>query len=242
MMFTAINEALDWIMSRRSNHYSFAHFKEVCHKLGDPQNDLYVIHVAGTDGKGSTCKFLSDLLLSQGFKVGMLSSPHYLTHLDRIRLNGENITDEAFLDILNHYYDFFVENGLSMFEMDYLIMAEYFRREKVDFAVIEVGMGGRLDSTNVVDDTKLSIITSIGFDHMNDLGDTLEAICKEKCGIIKNDSQVLIGRLNESCRQIVRETCEERNCRFYELDEYEDLGKRHFLFHGQEYEITSYAR
>jgi dihydrofolate synthase/folylpolyglutamate synthase len=208
---------------------------------GDPQEDLYVVHVAGTDGKGSTVNYLCDLLMSQGLKVGTFTSPHLITHLDRIRVNGENIRASAFLNILNENYDFYTQNDLSMFEMDYLIMCEYFKSENVDVAIIEVGLGGRLDSTNVINDTKLSIITSIGYDHMERLGNTLPEICMEKCGIIKNGSKVLVGHLNEECLEVVKTTVEERNCSLYVLDDYEDLGNRSFRFHGKEYQISSYA-
>ena len=240
-MFTRIDEAIDWITSRRSRNYSFEHFKNVCHLRKDPQNDFYMIHVAGTDGKGSTVNYLCDLLMSQGYKVGTLTSPHYVTHLDRIRVNGKNIPDAAFLNILNENYEFFTENELSMFEMDYLIMCEYFKQEGIDYAVVEVGLGGRLDSTNVVDDTRLSIITTIGFDHMERLGNTLPLICKEKCGIIKNGSKVLCGNLNEECMDVVYETARERNAEVYTLEPYEDLGDRHFRYRGHEYELASFA-
>ncbi|MBO7677060.1 MAG: bifunctional folylpolyglutamate synthase/dihydrofolate synthase [Erysipelotrichaceae bacterium] len=240
-MFTNIDDALTWIMNKRNNNYSFTHFKDVCRKFGDIQNKLKVIHVAGTDGKGSTVNYLSDLLRSQGFSIGTFTSPHYITHLDRIRLNSSNITDEAFLDILNRNYDFYIENDLSMFEMDYLIMAEYFLEEKVDYAIVEVGLGGRLDSTNVIDDPLLEIITTIGYDHMDRLGNTLEEICHEKCGIIKNDSVVLIGHLNDECVKVVEDTVKERKCKLYKLDGYTDLGNRRFIFHDEEYEIGSYA-
>ena len=240
-MFTDIDTAIEWITHVRSKHNTFEHFKEVCEKLGNPQNDFYTIHVAGTNGKGSTVNYLCDLLMSQGFKVGTLTSPHYVKHQDRIRVNQENIDDDSFLDILNEYYDFFVENDLSMFMMDYLIMCEYFKREKIDIRIQEVGMGGRLDSTNVVDNTALSIITSIGFDHMEALGDTLPLICKEKCGIIKENSKVLCGKLDEECLEVVRKTCKERRSELYILDDYQDLGDRKFLFHDREYELTSYA-
>ena len=240
-MFTTIDEALEWIMKKRNGSYSFEHFKEVVRKFGDLQNRIKTIHVAGTDGKGSTVNFLCDLLRSQGFKVGTLTSPHYVTHLDRIRINGQNIKEDAFLDILNRNYDFFVENELSMFEMDYLIMCEYFLSEKVDYAVVEVGLGGRLDSTNVIDNPLMEIITTIGYDHMDKLGNTLVEICGEKCGIIKENSTVLIGHLNDECKEVVRKTVKERNCRLYELDDYTDLGDRKFEFHNQVYEIGSYA-
>ena len=241
MAFTNIDEAISWIITQKSNNYSFDHFKEVCSGIGNPQNDFYMIHVAGTDGKGSTVNYLCSLLLSQGFKVGTLTSPHYVVHQDRIRINGKNIPDDVFLDILNKYYDWFTFNHLSMFEMDYLIMCEYFKREKVDFAIIEVGLGGRLDSTNVVDNTKLSIITTIGFDHMDKLGNTLGEICKEKCGIIKDDSKVLTGYLTEDCNAIVEESARMHRSMFYELGEFTNLGNRRFVYEGEEYEILSYA-
>jgi len=240
-MFVNIEEALAWIMNKRNNNYSFEHFKKVAEDFGNIQDMLKMVHVAGTDGKGSTVNYLADLLISQGFKVGTFTSPHYVTHLDRIRINGTNIPDQDFLKLLNKNYDFFIENDLSMFEMDYLLMAEYFYEEKVDYAVVEVGLGGRLDSTNIVKSPLLEIITTIGYDHMDRLGNTLTEICREKCGIIKNNTDVLIGHLNEDCRQLVKKITEERGCRLYELDDYEDLGNRRFRFHNEEYEIGSYA-
>ena len=241
-MFTRINDALEWITSIRSPHHSFVRFKQLCHELDDPQNGFYTIHVTGTDGKGSTCCYLRDLLMSQGFKVGTLTSPHYITHLDRIRLNGSNISDEAFLRILNEHYDFFVEKKLSMFEMDFLIMCQYFREEKVDMAIVEVGIGGLEDTTNVIDDTALAIITSIGYDHMNILGDTLEEICYQKCGIIKDGCKVLIGDdLSDECLSIVKQEAAKHHSAFYQAEAYEDLGPRRFGYQGFEYEISSYA-
>ena len=240
-MFTDIDEAIRWMFSRHSSNYSFSHFKEVCHRLNDPQNGFYTIHVAGTDGKGSTVSYLASLLQSQGYRVGTLTSPHYLTHLDRIRIDDVPIPEELFLRYLNEGMDFYLENDLSMFEIDYLIMCRYFKEAQIDMAVIEVGLGGRLDSTNVVDDTKLSVITTIGYDHMDRLGNTLEEICTEKCGIIKDDSKVLIGHLTEECQKIVKEHAEAHRSEFYSLGDYEELEDRHFRFHGREYQISSYA-
>ncbi|MDO4940599.1 MAG: folylpolyglutamate synthase/dihydrofolate synthase family protein [Erysipelotrichaceae bacterium] len=241
-MFTNIDDAISWIIEQRNDESTFEHFKYVCEKLNNPQNNFYMIHVAGTDGKGSTVTFLRDLLMKQGLKVGTLQSPHYLIHQDRIRVNGQNITDEAFLRIMNDYYDFFIENKLSMFEMDYLIMCEYFKQCQIDIAIVEVGLGGRLDSTNVVDNTKLSIITTIGFDHMDRLGDTLQKICFEKCGIIKDNSKVLIGKLNDECIEVVENVCNDKNAKLYSLGQYTDLGERKFAYQGKEYTLTSYAK
>ena len=240
-MFKTIEEGIDWIQSRRNTGHTFDNFKQVCNSIGNPQNSFYTIHVAGTDGKGSTVAYLRDLLMNQGYKVGTLQSPHYITHLDRIRINNQNIPADIFLNILNKNYDFFINNDMSMFEMDYLIMCEYFKNENIDFAIIEVGIGGRLDATNVVDNTKLSIITTIGYDHMELLGDTLPLICKEKCGIIKNNSKVLIGHLNEECKKVVKDVAKEKNAEYIELQEYKDLGNRQFEYEGNVYSIFSYA-
>ena len=240
-MFTNIEEAIEWIYTQRSRNYNFLHFKSVCEMKGNPQNSFYTIHVAGTNGKGSTVNYISSILRAHGYKVGTLTSPHYVKHQDRIRINDENITDEAFIRILNENYEFFTSNKLSMFEMDYLIMCQYFKEENIDFLVLEVGLGGNKDSTNVIDNTKLSVITTIGYDHMERLGNTLEEICMQKCGIIKNNSKVLIGDLNDSCTNIVKEVCNERNCKFYKLDDYQKIGNRKFIYHNNEYELESYA-
>ena len=240
-MFANINEAIDWVTNRRNTGHSFEKFKEVCSSINNPQNNFYTIHVAGTNGKGSTVSYLRDLLISQGYKVGTLQSPHYITHLDRIRVNGINIPGETFLRILNNNYDFIEINNLSMFEIDYLIMCYYFIEEKVDFAIIEVGIGGRLDATNVLDNTKLSIITTIGYDHTELLGDTLPKICKEKCGIIKDNSKILVGDLNTECKNVVKEEARRHNSEYYELNNYFILGDRKFLYNDETYEIVSYA-
>lgn len=241
-MFTNIDQAVEWIIAKKNTNYSFAHFKDVCNKLDNPQNDLRQIHVAGTNGKGSTVAYLMSLFMEYGYKVGTFVSPHYIKHQDRIRINNQYISDEDFVKILNKYYDFFVENELSMFEMDYIIMCEYFKQEKVDIAIIEAGLGGRLDSTNVVDNPLLSIITTIGFDHMDRLGDTLAKICAEKCGIIKNNSKVLIGDLNEECIGIVKDIANNKKAHFYKLDQYQELGPRSFKYQEETYEVCSYAK
>lgn len=241
MMFADIDSAINWLYERKSSRASMPYFKEVCNKLNNPQNDFYMVHVAGTDGKGSTVNYLAALLMSQGLKVGTLTSPHYVTHQDRIRINNQNIPDQFIIDYLNENYDFILDNDLSMFEIDYLMMCKYFKQENIDIAIVEVGMGGRLDSTNVVDNSKLQVITTIGYDHMNKLGNTLPEICNEKCGIIKNNSKVLIGHLNEECKQVVRRHVEEKQCVLYELGDIEDLGERKIGFDGREYELSSYA-
>ena len=241
MKFTNIDDGLNWIMQKRREHASFEEFKEVMRMLGDPQNDFKLIHVGGTNGKGSLTCYIMNILKSLGYKVGTLTSPHYRTHLDRIRINNDNIDPKSFLDILNKYYAFFNEHHLSMFEMDYIIMCEYFKKEQVDFVITEVGMGGRLDSTNVVDHPLLSIIVTIGHDHMKELGDTLEKITYEKCGIIKDDSIVLAGRIAPELLKIIKSEADRHHAEYHTLGTYQKVAAGCLKYKDEIYHLKSLA-
>ena len=240
-MFKNIDEALNWIVKRKRNSHSFELFKSFMDRLGNPQDSLKIIHVAGTNGKGSTVTFLRDMFINNGYHVGTLQSPHYLSHLDRIRIDGNNIADEAFLRILNQYYELFIKENLGMFEIDYVIAILYFIEEKVDYALIETGIGGRLDSTNVVNKPLLSIITNIGFDHQDMLGNTLEEICQEKCGIIKKDSHTIVGYIDEKLKNIVKKRCNKLNNIFHECKNYKVLSPGTFEYDGILYTLNSKA-
>lgn len=239
--FDNIDDCLNWVMSQKSYKGDIFNFRKCMAELGNKQDRLKVIHVAGTDGKGSTVHFIMDALMALGYKVGTLQSPHLLTHLDRIRINDQYIDEKYFLDRVNENYDYFIEHSFSMFDIDYFIMTDYFLDNNVDYAVIEVGLGGRLDSTNVINNTLLSIITTIGYDHMDRLGNTLEEIVREKCGIIKQDSHTLIGKLAPNLVDIVRDTCKSLNNTLYQVKDYEYIAKRHFRYRDQEYHISSFA-
>lgn len=240
-MFKDIDTALSWVMKRRNETKDFNTFKALMESLDNPQDKFKTIHVAGTNGKGSTVTYLRDIFMANGYHVGTLQSPHFLTHLDRIRYDGKNIEEDIFLSILNKYYDFIVEHNLNMFEIDFIIMCEYFKMKKIDVAIIEVGIGGRLDSTNVINRPLLSIITTIGYDHMDRLGNTLELICKEKCGIIKNNSKVLVGELSGNLKDIVKEKAALEHSTYYELDNYKKIRSQYFIYKGKEYQISSMA-
>lgn len=240
-MFNDIDSALEWLMQRRNETKSFATFKHLMEKLGNPQDDLKLIHVAGTNGKGSTVTFLSDLLIAHGYRVGTLQSPHFLSHLDRIRVNGKNIPSATFLTLLNANYAFFIEHNLNMFEIDFIIMSLYFRQLKLDYVVVEVGIGGRLDSTNVINHPLLSIIVTIGYDHMDRLGNTLEQICIEKCGIVKPSSILLVGDLLPELKKLCQDVAQAKDCKYYELGAYQKIGSRSFIYAGQQYQIASFA-
>lgn len=160
--------------------------------LGNPERKFKSIHVAGTNGKGSVSHFLASILQEAGYKVGLYTSPHLVDFRERIRINGEMIPQSAVVSFVDHNRDMFDKFNLSFFEMTVGLAFDYFAREQVDIAVIEVGMGGRLDSTNVITPL-LSVITNIGLDHTQFLGDTLEKIAGEKAGIIKDGVPVVIG-------------------------------------------------
>ena len=160
--------------------------------LGNPEKRFRSIHVAGTNGKGSVSHFLASILQEAGYKVGLYTSPHLVDFRERIRINGDMIPEQAVTDFVESHRLMFNDLGLSFFEMTVGLAFDYFAREKVDIAVVEVGMGGRLDSTNVITPL-LSIITNIGLDHTQFLGDTLEKIAGEKAGIIKDSVPVVIG-------------------------------------------------
>lgn len=200
-MFKTIEDCLNWLMARRSSN-GHQHFKKVMDLLGNPQDKFKSIHVAGTNGKGSTVHFLANALQLHGFTVGTLQSPHFETHLDRIRVNGVFIDEKFVLDFINRQYRFILKHDLNMFEIDFIMMAFYFLEKDVDYAVIEVGLGGRLDSTNTLNHPMVCAITSIGYDHQKLLGDTLEQIAFEKAGIFKKSCHVFIATHQESVNKV----------------------------------------
>ncbi len=164
----------------------------LCDALGNPQHDFRSIHVAGTNGKGSTSHFLASVLQSAGYRVGLYTSPHLKDFRERIKVNGAMISEEEVIRFTNDNRLHFDRIRPSFFEMTVAMAFHHFREQKVDIAVIETGMGGRLDSTNVITPL-LSIITNIGHDHQQFLGETLGEIAGEKAGIIKHRIPVVIG-------------------------------------------------
>jgi len=160
--------------------------------LDNPQKNLKCIHVAGTNGKGSTSHMLASIFQEAGYKVGLYTSPHLKDYRERIKSNGLEISEDFVCEFINKNKTFFEANELSFFEMTVGLAFEYFVKEKVDIAIIEVGMGGRLDATNIITPL-VSVITNIALDHTQFLGNTLEAIAFEKAGIIKSGIPVVIG-------------------------------------------------
>jgi dihydrofolate synthase/folylpolyglutamate synthase len=169
--------------------------------LGNPEKALKFIHVAGTNGKGSTSHLLASVLQEAGYNVGLYTSPHLRDFRERIKINGIEISEEFVCEFIEKHIDFFKANELSFFEMTVGLAFEYFKKQKVEIAIIEVGLGGRLDSTNIITPL-ISVITNIGKDHVQFLGNTLEAIANEKAGIIKNNIPVVIGEYTSETKPV----------------------------------------
>ncbi|MBL0065833.1 MAG: bifunctional folylpolyglutamate synthase/dihydrofolate synthase [Bacteroidetes bacterium] len=168
----------------------------ICEFLDHPENKFRSIHIAGTNGKGSTSHMLAAILQSAGYKTGLYTSPHLIDFRERIRINGEMISKDAVVGFVEKYKTQFEKVQPSFFEWTVGLAFDYFANEKVEIAVIETGLGGRLDSTNVITPL-LSVITNISWDHANLLGDTLKKIAAEKAGIIKKEIPVVIGEVRE---------------------------------------------
>ena len=178
--------------------------------LKEPQYSFKSVHVAGTNGKGSTSHMLASIFQEAGYKTGLYTSPHLKDFRERIKINGELISKDSVIDFVKNHQFFFEENQLSFFEMTVGLAFDYFRKEKVDIAIIEVGLGGRLDSTNVIQ-PEVSVITNIGLDHTRFLGNTLEEIAFEKAGIIKPNIPVVIGETYPETKKVFQKVAATNN-------------------------------
>ena len=216
-------QTLDWMFNKLPMYQTqgaTAYRKDItntvllANHLGNPEQHLKCIHVAGTNGKGSTSHLLASVLQEAGYKVGLYTSPHLKDYRERIAINGKPISEEYVTDFINKNKPFFEANELSFFEMSVGLAFEYFVKEGTDINIIEVGMGGRLDSTNIVTPL-ISVITNIGLDHTQFLGDTLEAIAFEKAGIIKNNIPVVIGEYVTETKPVFLAKANETNSEIY---------------------------
>ncbi len=182
--------------------------------LKNPEQSFKSVHVAGTNGKGSTSHMLASVFQEAGYKTGLYTSPHLKDFRERIKINGEMIPKNYVSEFVENHKVYFEQNQLSFFEMTVGLAFDYFRKEKVDIAIIEVGMGGRLDSTNIIA-PEVSVITNIGLDHTQFLGDTLEKVAVEKGGIIKKGIPVIIGETWPETKSIFERIAAERNAAIF---------------------------
>ncbi|KIA99941.1 tetrahydrofolate synthase [Flavobacterium sp. KMS] len=182
--------------------------------LNNPQNSLKCIHVAGTNGKGSTSHMLASVLQEAGYKVGLYTSPHLKDFRERIKINGKEISEDFVCEFISKHKDFFESNDMSFFEMSVGLAFDYFATAKVDIAIIEVGLGGRLDATNVITPL-VSVITNIDLDHTQFLGTTPAAIAGEKAGIIKQNVPVVIGEYTPETKPVFLAKAKETQSEIY---------------------------
>ncbi|MFL2569686.1 MAG: bifunctional folylpolyglutamate synthase/dihydrofolate synthase [Flavobacteriales bacterium] len=216
-------ECLDWLFSQlpmyqRTGSIAYkadiGNIVQATEKLGNPHQNFKSIHIAGTNGKGSTSHLLASVLQEAGYKIGLYTSPHLKDFRERIRINGEMIKQESVIQFITKNKDWFSQIGMSFFEMTVALAFHHFAKEKVDIAIIEVGLGGRIDSTNIIQ-PELSIITNIGLDHTELLGDSIEKIAREKGGIIKPSTPVLIGRKQHQTEAIFDEIAQDNHSKLY---------------------------
>jgi len=186
--------------------------------LNNPENQFKSIHVAGTNGKGSTSHMLAAVLQEAGYTVGLYTSPHLKDFRERIKINGNEISKEFVMDFIKQNKTFFETHSLSFFEMTVGMAFDYFAKQKVDIAIIEVGLGGRLDSTNIIT-PEVSVITNIGLDHTQFLGNTLHAIAEEKGGIIKKNIPIVIGETQDETKSVFNRIAAEASSSIYYADQ-----------------------
>lgn len=205
--------------------------------LGNPHHNFKSIHVAGTNGKGSTSHMLASIFQEAGYKTGLYTSPHLRDFRERIRINGEMIPEENVVGFIEQHQEAIHQINPSFFEMTVGMAFDYFSNEKVDIAIIEVGMGGRLDSTNLIT-PELSVITNIGLDHVQFLGDTLEKIAFEKAGIIKPSVPVVIGETQSETHQVFEDKAAECHSQIFFADQIFDCDRIHIdSVVQQEYDV-----
>lgn len=216
------NEALAYI---HSVNWTFCkpgldRIGELCEKLGHPEKKLKFVHVAGTNGKGSFCSMLESVLRAAGYKTGLYTSPYIKEFNERMRVMGENIPDDVLAELTEKIRPIAdsMKDKPTEFELITAIAFRYFYESGCEVVVLEAGMGGRLDSTNIIRNPLLSVITGIALDHTDYLGDTVEKIAAEKAGIIKDSAPVLYGGEDNCAREVIRRTANERGSSFFDVD------------------------
>ncbi|HBF4286329.1 bifunctional folylpolyglutamate synthase/dihydrofolate synthase [Clostridioides difficile] len=211
--------------------------------LGNPQETLNIIHVAGTNGKGSVCSFVSNILIECGYKVGLYTSPYLETFTERIRVNGQNIPQDdvaRIIELIKEKIEIMVREGYAYpteFEVVTAMAFYYYSEQKVDFVALEVGLGGRYDATNIITKSLVSVIVSISLDHTGILGDTIEKIAYEKAGIIKENGVVLVYDQTDEAKDVIKSVCKEKKAKYIEVD-FDDINIKKSDINSQIYDCT----
>lgn len=220
-------EAVEWLFVQMPNYQiegqkaykpGLENITKLCAFFGNPQEKLKTIHIGGTNGKGSTSNMLASVLQEQGYKVGLYNSPHLIDFTERIKVNGNNCEKEFVFDFIQKLKNLPEEIKPSFFEFTTVMAFEYFYKKNVDFAIIEVGLGGRLDSTNIIKPL-VAAITNIDLDHQNILGNTIEEIALEKAGIVKPHIPIVSGDERDLVKNIIKEKASVNDARFIDATE-----------------------
>ncbi|MDQ0592287.1 dihydrofolate synthase/folylpolyglutamate synthase [Chryseobacterium ginsenosidimutans] len=215
-------EAIDWLFVQAPNYQidgekaykpGLDNITKLCEFFGNPQEKIKCVHIGGTNGKGSSSNMLASVLQESGYKIGLYNSPHLIDFTERIKINGKNCDKEFVFNFIQKLKGLPEDILPSFFEFTTIMAFEYFYQQNVDLAIIEVGLGGRLDSTNIIEPL-VSAITNVQLDHQNILGDTIEEIAGEKAGIIKNHIPIIFGDENEIVKNIIKNKAEKENAHF----------------------------
>ena len=215
-------ESIEWLntiplsFDRENKNYEFKldGIKAFLSHLKNPQSNLKIIHVGGTNGKGSTCSVISSVLQESGFKIGAFTSPHIKDFRERIRIGKDFIDRDFVIEFITNNRSNIERMGLTYFEISFAMAVDYFSKNMLDYAIFEVGLGGRLDATNVLEPV-VSVITNIGYDHKEFLGNSLEEIAMEKAGIIKHNKPIVIGEKNEKIRNLFKIEADKKSAPIY---------------------------
>ncbi|WP_312819004.1 bifunctional folylpolyglutamate synthase/dihydrofolate synthase [Kaistella carnis] len=223
-------EAIDWLFAQLANYQidgqkaykpGLDNIRKLCDLFGNPQNHLKMIHIGGTNGKGSTSNILASVLQEAGYKTGLYNSPHLIDFTERIKIDGENCDKEFVYEFTQKLRNLPQEISPSFFEFTTIMAFQYFYQKKVDYAIIEVGLGGRLDSTNIINPI-ITAITNVALDHQDVLGKTIEEITTEKAGIIKSHIPIISGAEDSVVRNIIKAKALEKNADFIDATSIEN--------------------
>lgn len=236
-MEQAYSSAIDWLFKQFPSYQNkgasaykpdLYNVNKLCDLFDNPQNKLKFIHIAGTNGKGSTCSYIASCLTEANFKTGLFTSPHILDFTERIRINGSTVSKEFVIEFVQKVQNSNLDYSPSFFEITWVMALTYFERESCDICVIETGLGGRLDATNIIQPL-ISVITNIGIDHVQFLGDTFELIAFEKAGIIKEETPVVIGEWNNKTQPVFQQVAQRKSSKLVKVDLSAECSEKGFL-------------
>ncbi len=240
MHFSDYNSCIDYLFSleRVGIKYDLKNIKSLCKHLGNPQKKFKSVHIAGTNGKGTVASVLNSIFVEGGYKSGLYTSPHIIDFRERILINGKKIDEQYIIDFTNSLITQIEKISPSFFEVTTAMAFKYFADNKVEFAFIEAGLGGRLDSTNIIK-PEISIITSISIDHTEYLGDTIEKIAYEKGGIIAENVPVITGKIPEEAMKVLKTQANISDAELINSDKYAKFHNRRVIKNGIAFSIDT---